>query len=83
MWFWVHGMGAMLVKFYSAGVCGFGCMVWALCWLNFTVQVCGFGCTVWVLCWLKFTVQVCVVLGAWYGCYIGQTDRVYCVGGLG
>ena len=63
-WFWVSGVGAALVKVYSAGVCGFGCMIW-------------------VLHWSEFTVQACVVLGAWYGCYIGQTDRVYCVGGFG
>ena len=40
MWFWVSGVGAALVKVYSEGVCGFGCMIWVLWWSEFTVQVC-------------------------------------------
>ena len=32
VWFWVSGVGAALVRVYSAGVCGLECMVWVLQW---------------------------------------------------
>ena len=75
------GVGATSVKVYSAGVCGFGCMVWVLCWSEFTVRVC-VVLGKWCGCYIGQSLQ-CRCVWFWVHDMGATVVRVYSAGVCG